>query len=195
MSNKRAPSRRTAFAAVVLTLSACTVLLPPNAVAAAGRTGSTSETTIAGNEVSPLLDPRWSDVRRHRAHLDVSGGNVLGAESTVVASVRFMARRGSHAVWCMTRAYSYRPVGAASGGTISFRGGVVHRDGSRDRFKTLVARYSGDPASLGTKSGVSSYSQLGVKKVRAGDVVVFRVKISLDSQVDDLQESIDLTAC
>lgn len=150
---------------------------------------------MAGNEVSPLLDPRWSHVRRHRAHLDVTGGNLLGAESTAVASVRFRARAGSHAVWCMTRAYSYRPVGAASGGTISFRGVVLHRDGSRDRSKTLVARYSGDPTSVGTMSGVTHNSQLAVARVRVGDVVLFRVKISLDSQLDDLQESIDLTAC
>lgn len=191
------PLRRPTFGVVasVLALGAATALLSAAAAVADVPAHSTSQTTVAGAAVPPLLDARWSDARRHEAHLDVTGRNVVGAKSTVTASVRFLLRRGSHTAWCMNRVYSYRPIAVATAGTISFQGTVVHGDGRRERSKLLVARYSGDRASAGKVSGLTVYSQLAVRPLRAGDAVVFHVRVALDSPIDDLRESIDLTAC
>ncbi len=164
------------------------------AAAADGKARATSKTTVAGTAVPPLLDASWSNVRRHGARLDVSGRNVVGAESTVAASVRFVPRRGSYAAWCTSREFSYRPVAGMTDGTISSQWVVVHSDGSRDRSRRLVARYTGDPSSVGEVYGATMFAQLTGKRFRAGDVVVFRVKIALDSPMDDLQESIHVTA-
>lgn len=188
------PPRRQA-AAFVAALSIVTALPSAAPAAADGQARLTSKTTLAGTVVSPLLDGQWRKVRRHRAHLDVTGRNVAGAESTVTASVRILARRGSNTAWCIHRVYSYRPIPRTTAGSISIKGIVVHSDGSRDRSNTLVAPYSGDEASVGKVSGVTSFSQLTVRPLRADDVVIFRVEINLGSQVEDLQESVDLTAC
>lgn len=183
------------MAASVFALVTATALLYGAPAEADVPAHATSRTTVAGAAVPPLLDARWSDARRHGAHLDVTGQNVVGAETTVTASVRFLVRRGSHTAWCMNRVYSYRPIPGATAGTISFQGLVVHSDGRRDRSKPLVARYTGDPASVGMVSGLTAFSQLAVRPLQAGDAVVFHVKIALDSSIDDLRESIDLMAC
>lgn len=170
--------------------------MPLTAVpAVAQRPASASETRVGDAQIAPLLSSRWRAVRRHRAHLEIEGRNVAGATSTVTASARFRARRGSQAVWCLRRVYSYRPVAGQPAGAMTVAMSVRHRDGSRGSTESRTWRYSGEPVHLGAYSGFVFGSMLTDKPVRPGDMVTARVKLVLDGALPDLSESIVVTAC
>lgn len=154
-----------------------------------------SSTTVGGAHVTPLLDASWHDVTRHRARLEVIGGNLKGAESNVTARASFYARPGSNAVWCLTRTYSYQPAAGQQAGTIAIALTVRHRDGTRSRSKPMTWRYVGSPTSAGNVSGVVVASDISKRPIRRGDVVTIGVSLELEGPVVDLQESVDVTAC
>jgi hypothetical protein len=155
----------------------------------------TSTTTVAGVEAVPMLDASWNQVRRHSAHLDVTGQNVTGADSVVVARATVRARRGSTTPWCIRRDFSYDPVPTGSAGRISITPVIVHADGTRDRQGGLTDDYWADPGVADSISGYWKATLINAAPTRAGDRVRFVVRIHLDDTVNGLSESITVRAC